>query len=139
MLVHVQVGVGTTICVTFPFTGNRELGPSAWENFAHVDSVVVGLPVFITHPPISVLSERVIKALFKTFVIVPSLIFISESTEPDTIALSPGVSDAQDLQVDVLEIFNPFETIGMVKENTLRAVTIMLIAMVVLLTVRTTN
>ena len=97
----------------------------------------MGFPVFPHHPPVSVILKGVVEAVTQVLEFVPSFIFVLETAFP--FSMSPGVSDAQDLQVDVLEIFNSLETIGMVKENTLRAVTIMLIAVVVLLTVRTTN
>jgi hypothetical protein len=98
-LVDVQVGVGATVSVALPFAGDGELGPGAWENLANIHSVIVGLPVFVAHPPVAVLSERVVKTLFKTLVVVPSLVFVSEGSEPNAVALSPGVSDENKLKI----------------------------------------
>jgi hypothetical protein len=67
------------------------LSPSAWENLANVDSVVVGLPVLETDPEVAIQLERVIKTLFKTLIVIPSFIFICEWTVPNALALSPRI------------------------------------------------
>jgi len=108
-----QRRVGPSSTVAFPLTGDRELLPGRWENLTHVHLIVVGTPVFIAHPPCTVISECIVKFFFETFMVVPSLIFIGELTSP--LAMTPRVPNSNQLKtVNVPDIHY---AIGMIKQN----------------------
>lgn len=53
--------VRTTVSLADPLTSDRELTPGAGEDFADVDFVVIGSPVFVIHPPVSIVLELISK------------------------------------------------------------------------------
>jgi hypothetical protein len=69
------------------------LAPCGREDLAEIHLVEVNAPVFIAHPPGAVVTENIIKFFLETLIVIPSLVFISESALPDTLSLAPRVSD----------------------------------------------
>jgi hypothetical protein len=54
-------------------------------------------PVFVGHPPCSIIFKNVVKLLFESLVVIPCLVFVSKSSSP--FSMSPGVSDSDELQL----------------------------------------
>ena len=48
---------------TLPVALDRELSPGAGEDLANIYLVVVGLPVLVIHPPVTIVFELIIKLL----------------------------------------------------------------------------
>jgi len=76
----------------------------------------VGAEVVVPHPPVTITLEYVIELLFETFVVVPSLVFVSELTCPLT--LTPRVPDSNELKIHALDLDDLLDTVGMVEQNT---------------------
>mmetsp|Transcript_32336 Transcript_32336/g.40072 ORF Transcript_32336/g.40072 Transcript_32336/m.40072 type:complete len:205 (-) Transcript_32336:20-634(-) len=92
-------GVGTTGRDALPLSANRELLPRVGENLAHVDLIVVGLPVFVVHPPVSVIFERVTELFAQFKLVIPSLVFIAEPASPLARTRAPGISNVEQLKL----------------------------------------
>lgn len=71
---------------SFPFAVNRELRPVLWEDLAHIDLVVMGLPVLVGHPPVAISLELVSELIFKASIVVPRFVFVTELTCPLTLS-----------------------------------------------------
>lgn len=56
-------GVRSTVSDAFPLATNGELLPGAGENLADIDLVVVALPIFVVHPPVTITFECVVQFL----------------------------------------------------------------------------
>ncbi len=48
---------------SLPLSANGKLLPRAGENLANIDLVVVALPIFVVHPPVSIVFELVVQFL----------------------------------------------------------------------------
>jgi hypothetical protein len=103
--------IRTTGSVTSPLSCDGELAPGLWEDLAQVHFVEVDAPVLIPHPPGTVITEDIVKFFFQAFVVVPSLVFISELTSP--LSLTPRVTDSH--QLKSINITNLKHTISMIK------------------------
>jgi hypothetical protein len=111
--------------------------PGLGEELADVDSVVVLLPVFPSHPPVTVVLEGVVQTVTQVLVLIPSLIFVLETALPFSVA--PRISNANQLKAHLFQVFNPFETISVVKQDTLRTVSIVRGTIFIFLAVSTSN
>jgi len=99
--------------VTIPLLANRVLGPSRWEDFAQVKLVEMGAEIIVPHPPITVILEDIVKLFLQTFMIVPSLIFVSKLACP--FALAPRIANSDKLQV--IDLLDLLDTVGVVEED----------------------
>ena len=71
---------------SFPLAVNRELRPVLWEDLAHIDLVVMGLPVLVGHPPVAISLELVSELIFQASIVVPRFVFVAELTCPLTLS-----------------------------------------------------
>ena len=81
------------MCDTLPMSCDRELGPSAWENLTNIDLVVVFFPLLVVHPPVTIVFELITESLSQLGLIIPSLIFVTETTIPLSRARTPWVTN----------------------------------------------
>jgi len=125
-------GVRATRSVALPVSLDGELVPIAGENLADVDSVVVGAPVLVGHPPVAIVLENVVKVLLETLAVIPSLFFVSELSSPFTLASSPRVSDSDELKLVRWVVSDLEHTVGVIEKNTLVSVALLLLTTVVL-------
>lgn len=131
LLVLVEIGVVAASGVALPLASNRVLGPATREDFANVDSVVVGFPVFKPHPPVAIQFERVVQSLLKPFVVVPRLIFVSEGAGPHAVALAPGVAHVHELQsLHIGQVSHLEHAVGFVVLNAFDSVTVYWLAVI---------
>ena len=81
-----------------------------------------------------------IKTLLKTLVVIPSLILISESTIPNTLALSPRVSHVDELKaLHIRQVSHLKHTVCLVELNTLGTIALNWLVVIVHLIVFTDN
>ena len=120
--------VGTTCGVSSPLSGNRKLAPSGREDFAEIHLIEVNAPVFVAHPPGAVITEDVVKLLFQTLIVVPSLVLICELASP--LSLTPRVADPHELKA--VNITDVKDTIGVIEENAGLASSLRLVSAIVL-------
>jgi hypothetical protein len=119
--------VRTTCGVAIPFTMDRILRPNCWENFAEINLIEVCAEIIVSHPPVTITLEHIVELFFKTFVIIPSLILVSELTGPLT--LTPRISNSDKLKpVDFSDLLN---TISMVEQDTRVAHSLLLVTILV--------
>lgn len=85
-------------------------------------------PVFITHPPCSIVTEDIVELLLKTLVIIPSFVLISELSGP--LALSPRVTESNELQT--INFTNVEDTICVVEQDASLSCTLSLLSVIVL-------
>jgi hypothetical protein len=65
-----------------------------------------------------------VKTLLKSFIIIPSLIFISKGTLPNTLALSPRVSHVNKLKsLHIRQICHFKHTVGFIELNSFNSIT----------------
>lgn len=127
--------VGAACRVASPLTRDRELAPGCGEDFAKIHLVVVNAPVFVAHPPGTVVAEHVVQLLLETLVVIPSLIFVCELACP--FALAPGVADANKLEaVDVPHVK---DAVSMIEEDASLTSALSLLSTLVLDHVRAPN
>ena len=105
--------VWSTGRVAVPLLADRVLGPRRWEDFAQVQLVEVGAEIVVPHPPVAVILEDVVELFLQTFVIVPSLIFVSKLACP--FALAPRIANSDKLQV--VDLLDLLDTVGVVEED----------------------
>ena len=123
-----------------PVALNRELGPGAGEDFADIYLVIVSFPVFIIHPPVTVIFELIVKLLSQSNLIVPSLIFIAETTIPLTRTRTPRIANVKKLKwLLTNNVFYTEQSVGVIESNSIWASTFLLLAIFSLLRVSTTN
>ena len=85
-------------------------------------------PVFIPHPPGAIITEDIVELFFKAFVVIPSLIFISELASP--LSLTPRVTDSHELKsIDITDVKH---TIRMIEEDTCLSSTLLFVSALVL-------
>jgi hypothetical protein len=104
------------------------LAPSGREDFAEIHLVEVNTPVFVTHPPCTVIAEDVVKLLFQTLIVIPSLVLICELASP--LSLAPRVADPHELEA--INITDVKDTIGVIEENAGLASPLRLVSAIVL-------
>ena len=71
--------------------------PGAWEDLADIDLIVICFPVFVLHPPVAIVLELVVELLPKFGLVIPSLVFITESTVPLGWTWTPRVPNTNKL------------------------------------------
>lgn len=91
--------VGSTMGDSFPLAHDRELCPSAWENLAHIDLVIVFFPSLVVHPPVTIVFELIAERVSELGLVVPSLIFVTESTIPFTWSGTPRIPNVEQLKL----------------------------------------
>ena len=129
LLISVSLyGVGTSRGVSSPLSGNRELAPSGRKDFAEIHLVEVNAPVFVTHPPGTVIAEDVVKLFFQALIVIPSFVLISELASP--LSLTPRVTDPHELEA--VNITDVKDTIGVIEKNASLASTLRLDSAIVL-------
>jgi hypothetical protein len=99
--------VRTSSSITFPLSCYRKLTPGLREKLAHINAIEMSLPVFPSHPPVTIILKGVVKTFAYHLVFIPGFIFILEFSFPFT--MSPGVSYTKKLKrpwLNVFEIFN---------------------------------
>ena len=125
-------GIGSSMSDVFPFTCNRELSPSAWEDFADIDLVVVLFPVFVIHPPVTIIFELVIQFFSEFKLVIPSLIFITETTIPLSRSWTPWITNVEKLKLLCgSDILHAQKTIGVIKCDTVWTCTLFSLAIFV--------
>jgi len=58
-----QRGVRASMSDSLPLSANGKLLPRAGENLANIDLVVIAFPIFVVHPPVSIVFELVVQFL----------------------------------------------------------------------------
>ena len=92
-------------------------------------------PIFVPHPPSSVIFEHVVKLILETLIVIPSLVFISELASP--LSVTPRVPYSDQLQA--IDVSNIQDTVGVVEQDTCGSEPILLFALIILLHVRASN
>ena len=92
-------------------------------------------PVLITHPPGTIISEDIVKLFLEALVVIPGFIFISELTSP--LSLAPRVPYSNKLQS--IDIANVQDTICMIEQDSGLSRSILLVSILVLHNVSTTD
>jgi len=95
----------------------------------------VSLEVLKLHPPVTVTLKGVIQLFLKSFMVIPSFIFISEFTCPFT--LTPRVSDSDKLKG--IHFSNLLDTISVIEEDTGVSHSFLIVVIVILHCVRATK
>jgi hypothetical protein len=88
----------------------------------------VNAPVFVAHPPGTVITENVVKFLFQSFIVIPSFVLIRKLSSP--FSLAPRVTNSHELEA--VNITNVKDTICVIEENTGLASTLRLVTGIVL-------
>ena len=89
--------------------------------------------VIVSHPPVTVTFENIVELFFKTFVVIPSLVLISELTSP--LSLTPRVSDSN--QLEAIDFSNLLDTISVIEKNTRVTHTFLLVSILIFYSVCT--
>jgi hypothetical protein len=127
--------VRTTCSVSGPFSIDGVLGPVRWEDLAKIHFVEMCKEIIRFHPPVTIILENVVELFFKTFMIIPSFIFICEFTCP--LSATPRVSDSDKLKS--INLFDLKDTISVIEKNTGVTTTFFFVAIFVFYGVGTTD
>ena len=84
---------------TFPLTHDGKLLPSAREDLADVDLVVVLLPSLVLHPPVAIILELIAKLITKFWLVVPSFVLVTEPTVPLAGTRTPRIPNVEQLEL----------------------------------------